>query len=107
MGSLVILYLGGYFTVQIIEQDYDKLYNILLIDSKKNRLEYRSDHKPNFNEGESIYITAKAECQKAFQLHEEDGPNAKWAEGQNWVLDAPSYLCSAIEVNDEKVLKSN
>lgn len=102
MGGLVILYFSSYFTVQIVELD-DKYYNILLIDNKHNRIEYRLKSEPKFHEGDTVRMNIKAECQKSFQCHEEDGPNAKWAEGQNWVVDAPAYICTALEIQNEKI----
>jgi len=100
----IALMFNSLFTVQIIEQDYDHLYNILLIDGKNTRMSYRLNEKPSFNEGDRIFMSIKANCEQVHQLLEGNGKvGSPWRAEDDWINTADAFLCNPFEINGQKV----
>lgn len=101
-----IIFLIGLFKVLVVEQDYDKKYNVLLeqIVPNTGHLVAFSVTKPSFEENKTEKLSIKAECSKVFEVTEQNGdiyPRRSTNDG--WILNRKTYICNALEVNNEKV----
>ena len=100
---MIKLIIVGYFVIKFIDLDYDNKYNIPLENKSGVLITDRLEEKPLHNEGDTIYLKTKANCELVYEVREA-GNRGPWAPEDNYFVHRKNHICTVIKDEHENTI---